>query len=159
MQGTTKNLIAAVAALTVLSGCAQISESRFNPLNWFGGSSEEATTLAGDISKYQGPPDTSVQIAELVSMKVDRMPGGAIITAEGVAPIQGFWEPKLVVADSEDPGTITLDFRIQRPFRQHPAGAVPTRTVSAGAFLSDAKLRNVNRIIVRGASTQRVSSR
>ena len=96
MQGTTKNLIAAVAALTVLSGCAQISESRFNPLNWFGGSSEEATTLAGDISKYQGPPDTSVQIAELVSMNVDRMPGGAIITAEGVAPIQGFGSPSLL---------------------------------------------------------------
>ena len=159
MRGKTNKLIAVVAILAMTAGCARLADSRFNPVNWFGGSQEEATTLIPSDANYRAPTDTSVQIAELVSMKVDRMPGGAIVTAEGIAPIQGFWEPRLVSAQSDAAGAITLDFRIQRPYRQHPAGAVATRTVSAGIYLSDVELQGVNSIIVRGATTQRVARR
>lgn len=155
----TTRLITVIAMVLVVAGCGRVAESRFNPFNWFGSSQEEQTSLIPSDANYRAPVDSSVQIAELTGMRVDRMPGGAIVTAEGVAPTQGFWDPSLVEAEAEEGGAIVLDFRVERPFRRHPAGGVPTRTVSAGVFLSDIKLRGVNRIIVRGATTQRVSRR
>lgn len=154
-------LIAALAVLVLVTGCARVSESRFNPFNWFG-SSEAADTLIPDGAEWGDEADTSVEIPDVTAMRVDRMPGGAIVTADGVTLTQGFWDAALVeVTDSVDvdDATIVLDFRVQRPFRRHPEGAVPTRTVSAGIFLSDGDLRGVSRIVVRGATTQRVARR
>lgn len=151
-------LIAGIVILSLAAGCGRISESRLNPLNWFGNSRAEATTLIPEDGGF-GLPDTSVQIAALTAMKVDRMPGGAIVTAEGVAPTQGFWEPELVEADAQEAGALIFDFRVQRPYAQQPAGAVATRTISAGVFVSDLQLQGVRRIIVRGADTQRVARR
>lgn len=154
-------LIAALAVLVLISGCARVAESRFNPFNWFG-SSEAADTLIPPGAEWGEETETAVDIPDVTAMSVDRMPGGAIVTAEGVTLTQGFWDAELVeVTDLVDVGrdTVVLDFKVERPYRRHPAGAQPTRTVSAGLFLSDAKLRGVTRIVVRGANTQRVARR
>lgn len=160
---TGKRLILGIAVLVLATGCARLSESRLNPFNWFGGSEPvAANSLLPDDADSLVPRDSSVQIPDLLAMTVDRMPGGAIVTAEGVTLTQGFWEPRLVdVTDrvETDGRTLVLDFRVQRPYSRQPAGAQPTRTVSAGVFLSDAELRGITRIIVRGANTQRVARR
>lgn len=158
-----KRLIAAVAVLALAGGCARVAESRLNPFNWFGASEPApVNSLLPEDARSAVPADTSSQIPDLISMQVDRMPGGAVVTAEGITLTQGFWDAELVeVTDAVDVprDTLLLDFRVQRPYRPHPAGAVPTRTVSAGIYLSDIDLRGVRQIIVRGANGQRVSRR
>ena len=159
-----KRLIAAAAVLVLATGCARVAESRFNPFNWFGASeAQPVNSLIPSDANYTGEIDTSRPIPELTAMRVDRMPGGAIVTAEGVAVTQGFWDATLVElepgAAGYEEGALVFDFRVERPYRRHPAGAVPTRTLSAGAFVSDLKLRGVTRIIVRGENEQRVARR
>jgi hypothetical protein len=159
-----KRLFAAMAVLVLVTGCARLADSRFNPVNWFGASeAQPVNTLIPREANFTGAIETSVQIPELTSMNVDRMPGGAILTAEGVTVTQGFWDATLVEveqgAEGAEPGALVFDFRVERPYRRHPVGAVPTRTVSAGTYLSDVKMRGVTRIIVRGATTQRVVRR
>lgn len=158
-----KRLIAAVAVLAVATGCARVSESRLNPFNWFSASEEaEVSSLLPPEARSAGPQDSSTPVPDVVSMQVDRMPGGAVVTAEGVTLTQGFWESRLVEVPRglDTPSdAIVLDFRVQRPYRPHPVGAVPTRTVSAGIYLSEADLRGISQIIVRGSITQRVARR
>ena len=152
-------VVLALVASVAVTGCARIADSRFNPFNWFGNSQSEQTTLIPGDAEPVVLGRAGTPIATVSAMDIDRMPGGAIITAEGITQTQGFWEPKLVEAESDDPRIVILDFEVQRPYRPHPAGAVPTRTVSAAQYLSDVRLRGVNQIIVRGAENQRVSRR
>ncbi|PHQ80247.1 MAG: hypothetical protein COB65_11530, partial [Thalassobium sp.] len=111
-------LLSAAIALT-LSGCARIAESRFNPVNWFGRSTVEAS--APTEIRPLVPEGRRAQVVEgrelvqsVTAMRIDRTPGGAIVHATGLAATQGYFNAQLVLAGIEN-GVMTLDFRAEVP--------------------------------------------
>lgn len=151
-----KPLLAALAAITLLSGCASVRESRVNPFNWFG-SAEVEKDLAPESGEFDGRP----LVNQVVSMKIDRAPGGAIVTAIGLPPTQGYWEAELVAENdgyAED-GVLTYQFRIWPPAYVSAQGTQQSRELSAGIFVSDQSLQGVSRIVVLGAQNSMSSRR
>ncbi len=82
---TSRTLIILVASVLVLSGCARVSESRFNPFNWFGSSADEET-----VATIGESADPRPLVAEVTSLVVERTPTGAIVRATGLPPDQGW---------------------------------------------------------------------
>ncbi|MFD0981389.1 hypothetical protein [Tropicimonas aquimaris] len=155
-------IVAGVIAALVLTGC----QSRLNPGNWgwFGGS-RSAPTLEPEDG-YDQNADLRPLVEQVVSMSVEQTPGGAIVTATGLPPTQGYWKADLVSAyetvtgavASKD-GEIRLEFRIVAPPTPKPVGAARSREVTTALFLTDQTLRNVRQITVVGQANARSSSR
>lgn len=150
------SVLAALAALMVLSACATVRSSRVNPLNWFGRGEERA--VAVDMTQALDPRPL---VQQVTAMQVDRAPGGAIVSATGLPPSQGHWEAELVETNDGKPvdGVLTLHFRAYPPEFPRPAGTPASREITAGIFLSTQDLEGVSRIVVQGAENQRVSRR
>lgn len=150
-------LIAAVTLLAFLASCGGWRDSRVNPRNWFGRDREERIAVV----------DTEVQtdsrplVAEVLTLKVDRIPGGAIIHAMGLPPTQGYWDAELVPLSGElpDKGMLTYEFRVQQPPQPWPQGTQPSREVLVGHFVSDQRLEGVRRITVVGQANRRTTNR
>lgn len=155
-------ILAGCVALAVLAGC----ESRYNPGNWgwFGGSRSEPT-----LEPRRGYPldyDPRPLVQQVLSMQVDQVSGGAVVTAVGLPPTQGYWAADLVSAYETEAGKIAsrdgvieLRFLIVPPPQQRPVVNQVSREVSAGIFLSDQALTGVRQIRVVGQENQRSSSR
>ena len=140
------------AAALILTGCG-LGGSRLNPLNWFG-SDREVRQAPAERAAPQVP-----LVDQIVSLKVDQGPGGAIVSTVGLPPTQGFWKAELVRVPDEDPSTYRMEFQILPPIASQPQGTQPSREVLAGTFLSDQTLAGIRRIVVQGARNQRVVSR
>lgn len=151
---------AALAATLVLAGCGGIRESRLNPFNWFGRSTEAPATLA----REGGPAaqDGRALVAEVTRMEVKRMPGGAIVSAAGLPPTQGWWDAELVSDSDGVPdgdGTLVLRFVVAPPPVPMRVSTPQSRELTAAYFLSDAALAPIRRIVVLGAQNSRASGR
>ena len=152
-------------SLLAMGGCSRVRGSRLNPLNWFGRSRSEEPTLAPS-GGYIDEVDQRAVIQSVASMRVDRIPGGAIVTATGLPPTQGFWNADLVPtslgADDRpvrDGSTITFDFRIVAPEQSTRQGPAQSRELTAAYSLTDQDLVGVRSIVVRGQSNQRSARR
>jgi hypothetical protein len=155
-------IVAGLLVLTVLAGC----QSRYNPTNWgwFGGSTGEATLAPR--SGYAPDVDPRPLADQIVSMQVDRLPGGAIVTAVGLPRTQGYWKADLVSTYKTESGktaakdgVIRLEFRVIPPRGPRPVVNQASREISAGIYLTDQTLRGVRTITVVGAQNQRSSRR
>ncbi len=148
-------LLAGMALVLALGGCASIRDSRVNPFNWFGQSSEVAT-LTPD-GGWTTQLDNRALAAEISDMAVERYPGGAIIRAAGIMPTQGWWDAELVAQNEGRPldGVLTYEFRVAAPRTQTRVSTPQSRTVSAGLRITDRRLDGVRTIVVRGAQNAR----
>lgn len=144
-------VVTAVLIGAVLVGCGRVSESRLNPFNWFGGDRETvvATVDTGAVVR------DDLLIGQVTELKVDATPGGAIVSTIGVAPAQGFWEAVLVPVPTDDPSALAFEFRVKQPLGPTPVGAVPSREVLAGDFLSTQTLGNARTITIIAAENRR----
>jgi hypothetical protein len=154
-----RKLLAAICILGLLGACG-LRESRLNPFNWFGKGREER------VAVQRGPlAETRPLVAEVLSLTVDRMPGGAIVNAMGLPPTQGHWDadlvPVLTGADGQPlpPQVMVFEFRLKPPPRPAPAGTQRSREVLVGTFLSDQKLERVREITVIGQLNRRTARR
>ncbi len=165
-----------VASMT-LGGCAAVRDSRVNPFNWFGNSQSEPVaavdpeevnplipTRAGlferqraERERYVGRPIDTV--SDLV---VERVPGGAIVRATGVARVQGLYSVQLT-PDNEDelPEDGVLTYRLEgiAPGQQVVGGSTRTRTHTAARKLTDQDLQGVRVIRVVGVQNARTTRR
>ncbi len=162
-----KSPIVVVLTLSLaLAGCSGVRESRLNPFNWFGRSQQaEAVTLAPEGGYGASAIDRRVLVEQVTSLEIRRTPEGAIISAAGVPPTQGWWDAELVAENGGEPvgGTLTYRFVVAEPV---PGTAVASRVltpvsreVTAGAFLSNIALGDVRRVVVTGALNSRTISR
>jgi hypothetical protein len=142
--------IGAACALAALTGCGA-EGTRLNPLNWFG--NERSERLAAEVSAARSVVD------QVLSVDVAPTPSGAIVSAIGLPPTQGFWEAELRPVATDDPSVLLLDFGILPPARPQPQGTQPSREVLAGAAFSNQELAGIRTIVVRGARNQRSVSR
>ncbi len=163
-----KALIAALALTLTTAGCGTIRDSKLNPFNWFGrDTAAPVETLAprGGYPVKVGKPNQQ-QVAQVSSLSVEKIPSGAIITAMGLPPTQGYWDTDLVPLNDGAPdenGTVTYVFMVSRPPADSAAArrvmTPQSREVSAAAFLSTYKLQGVRKIVVQGVSNARSVAR
>lgn len=146
------------AALTV-SGCSRISESRFNPFNWFGTSTVSAPMDANGNLRPLITPGAGIQVVDgrspvdtVTSLRIDRGPNGGTIVATGTAA-SGAFNAQLVPIDQTG-GTLTLAFRTERA---SVGGGV--QTITAARQLSVQELAGVQRVVVQAARNSASTSR
>ena len=156
---------AMLAAALALAACSGLRDSKLNPRNWFKRSAPE--TVTAQIA----PGDPRPLVDQVTRLAIDRMPGGAIITATGLPPTQGWWEAELVPEEPvvepgpdgkvklPDPSVVTYRFLVHEPPGPRRVSTPQSRQVTAGAFLSDIKLDGVRKIVVLGAQSSRSVSR
>jgi major membrane immunogen (membrane-anchored lipoprotein) len=169
-----KTLTVLLASSLFLTACG-FRDSRVNPLNWFG------RAQSAPIAQETGPvnpliPKSSGLFAnsrkdqdyagrpfeQVTDLTIERVPGGAIVRATGLAARQGIYAVQLTPANKdEQPVDGVLTYRIEgvRPTRATPAGAQPTREVIAGRRLTDQDLRGVRSIRVEGQLNALVARR
>ncbi|MGC9369330.1 MAG: hypothetical protein ACP5DX_07325 [Paracoccaceae bacterium] len=153
-------LLAVLSVALLLGACGRVRDSQLNPFNWFGRSTEQQV-VAGTAPAAQ-PGDPRPLIQQVLEMRVEQIPGGAIVHAMGLPPRQGYWKADLVAENDGRPdenGVLLLSFRAYQPVEDTPQGTQPSREITAGLFLSNQDLEAVRTIIVRGAQNQRSSRR
>jgi len=151
-------LTAAILVFSLLAACGGLRDSRMNPANWFGRDKEERIAVEEAQEIYVDPKGL---VSQIVSLKVDRMPGGAIINAFGLPPTQGYWSAELKPVNGEipDKGTLIYEFRLLNPTDPQLTGTQRSREVVVGHFVSDQTLLGVRRIEVRAATNKRTVRR
>lgn len=170
----SKTVSLLLAATLTLSACGAVRDSRVNPFNWFGQSRSVAVepqeqtnplipTRAGLFGNaraeekiYAGTP-----FDQVTDLTVERIPGGAIIRATGLAARQGSYDVRLTpVNEDEEAVDGVLAYRLERvlPDRRTNVGNEPTREVIAARRVTDQNLRGV-RVIRVEARRNAVESR
>lgn len=172
---TTSVLVSALA----LSACGTIRDSAVNPANWFGngrGTSAPVKQVAntnpllpsdqstGLFAKkrardaiYQGQP-----IDQITSLVIERVPGGAVIRATGLAAVQGVYSVQLTPANEDEvPVDGVLSYRLEgiRPAQSQGIGSPHTRTLVAAHAVTDQQLKGVRTIRVAAARNVQTSRR
>jgi hypothetical protein len=158
-------VLATLALSLTLAGCGTVRESRLNPFNWFGRSTESPASLtpAGGYDKAIG--DNRALVAQVTRFEVKPAHGGAILSAAGLPPTQGWWDAELVAENDGYPedGVLTYRFVVAEPLRGTPvARRVSTpesREVTVAKYISNLRLAGVRRIVVTGAGNARSVNR
>ena len=150
-----RRIVIASLILTLgLSGCARISASKFNPLNWFSGAGAAAPAVL-----YVAPEDQRVLVAQVLSMKVEPNANGAIVRATGLPPTQGWWRAELVEVPQDQDDRLVFEFRLYPPVTPAPAGTQASREVTVATDLSNVELDGIRVIQVQGAGNALSSKR
>ncbi|WP_151719961.1 hypothetical protein [Gemmobacter serpentinus] len=145
----TKPLLAALTLVLFTSACGGFSQSRLNPVNWFG----RAEPAAAAPVIPARPADPRALAGQITDLKMEPMPGGAILRATAVMPTQGWWEAELVAVDKEPvDGKMVYEFRTYPPINQAGVSTPHSRSITAAVFLSDIKLSRINSVTVQGAT-------
>lgn len=152
--------LATLLILTLaLGGCGQIRDSRVNPFNWFGGAQQAAPTLTPSGGYAVAAQDPRPLVAEVTGLRVQPVQGGALITATGLPPTQGWWGAELLAEPLPQaegllaaPQELRFRFVLAPPFTPQDVSIPQSREVSVGLFLSHQALRGISRITVTGAS-------
>lgn len=152
---TTHRVAVLVACALVLTGCARVSESRFNPFNWFGGSRSEER-----VATVQERSDPRPLVARITALRVERTPSGAIIRATGVPPTQGWYAGELVPeADGPVGGVLAYRFRAAPPLESARVSTQQSRELVVAVSVSSITLADTRVIRVIGAGNALVSRR
>ena len=153
-----------VVISVALTGCARVSESKLNPLNWFD-RAPEATSGETVQRKPLVPAqaevtiiDARVLIETLTSAYLEPSSDGAIQRATGIAASQGYFNAELVLVDIAS-GVLTYDFRVERPTGYEAIGSAASRQITVATAIDAASLRGVRGVVVRGANGSKRLSR
>lgn len=152
----TRTIAALLVAAVAVTGCGRIRDSKLNPFNWFGGSKEETVQVVDGV-----PQDPRPLVQEVTGLEVARQPGGAIVTATGLPPTQGWYDAELLAANDRqaEDGVLTYRFVVNQPLELRRSSTPQSRELTAAVFISDIRLQDVRKIVVQGASNSRSTSR
>lgn len=145
-------LVASVA----VSGCSRISNSKINPMNWFGSKSETAVVYEQGQAPALVPANGSdtFDARELIDtisvVDLARTPSGAILRATGVAATQGAFNAELVLVGTEGT-TATYEFRVEAAPGLQVQGASATREITAAEVITALELKSLRTFVVKGA--------
>ncbi|MDE0589373.1 hypothetical protein OU789_05500 [Halocynthiibacter sp. C4] len=155
-----KNQTLALATCALfLAGCSSVSDSNYNPLNWFDGDSSDQQLEPEE--GYVTVTDPRNLIADVRELRIEPTQGGVVVAAMGMPPTQGYYRADLISPTNNIPenGTLTLEFRAAKPPTQQPVSTELSREVWVAYFLSNIELRNIRQIRVVGANNSRTKSK
>lgn len=169
-------LTALLISTLVLSGCSTVRESRANPFNWFGGSSPTPVTTStvntnplipdqeGIFARNRSGKDAylGAPVETIADLTIERVPGGAIIRATGIAAEQGVFDVQLTPENEDElPVDGVLSYRLEAI--RSPSGRVQgtdmSREVIAARKITDQTLQDVRTIRVSGVLNAQTSRR
>ena len=104
----TRTFGALACAMLVLAGCGRMGDSNWNPMRWFGGSSQPQT-LAPEGGYPTQVDDGRVLLAQVTSAKWDPLYEGRLLTVTGLAASKGWWNVALVTEVPMPSGRIRPD--------------------------------------------------
>ncbi len=158
-------LAALLIATLILPGCG----SRLNPFNWFGRGQVEAVQTGDTVNpllpqrsrlKPKEVPYQGRLIDQITDVKVERIPGGAVVRVTGVAVRQGSYDVRLApAAQQEAKGTLVLELLAVLPGRRTNQGTTASRRVTAAIDLTEQDLFGIRTIRVQGARNAATSRR
>ena len=151
----TRIILAILAISLTVSACGRIRDSRVNPFNWFGRDRAE-TVVVTDEALLRDPRPF---VSEVLSLKVEPTPEGAIIRAIGLPSLQGYWNAELLEVDRDDLSTLTYEFRVTPPPYQTRQSTQRSREIFAARAISASRLSKVRTITVIGQSNRRAVKR
>lgn len=153
-----------VLSLTACSGGGSGSAGSvgsLNPFNWFGGGKGARTAETGQslIPQRRNAPgaDTRGLIEQITTLTVGRATGGKIVRATGLPPSQGYYDAELVTVESQKPGELVFEFRINAPLRAPRTGTPFSRDITAATFLTPHDLAGIRVIRVIAARNNRTT--
>lgn len=153
------------AVLLTLTGCGRLADSRFNPINWFGNSRQEAPVDANGELRPLIPENRRTTIVDgrtliqsVTAMTIDRSASGAIVRAVGDAPTQGYYNAELISRGVEN-GVLTLEFRAQAPAGFEAEGSARSRQINAAYVIDSNDLSGIRTVRVQSATNARTSRR
>lgn len=133
--------VTGLLVVSVLMGCG--GGISLNPFKWFG-------TRDQAIAVIEAPSDPRPLIDSVVSINVEQMRSGILVTAVGRGVTQGAWQAALVPQPVSDDQLI-LEFRAFGTGLA-PSGPERSREVTVGLHLSRGDVQGLDRIIVQGAN-------
>jgi hypothetical protein len=137
-----------------LAGCGNFNASSLNPFNWWGGDD-----VVVEFAPDGQPVDPRPLVDEVTGLVVERAPGGMIVRATGLPPVQGFWSAALVPENLElepdENGALAFDFRALPPATAQGTGSPRTREIVTGYFLSNQDLAGIRSVVVRAERNSR----
>jgi hypothetical protein len=137
-----------IAATVTLAGCSTLSESRLNPLNWFGSSGAPVVADGRPLV----PADAVTVVTDtrplmtVTRVEVARTGDGALVTATGVQPAPGHFNAQLARVGID--GTILV---LRMVAEAPPAPVGGTREIIAATAVSNATLAGLTGVRVEGA--------
>jgi len=152
----TRPILALIALSLVLAGCSGIRNSRMNPLNWFGTSTEESRL--GPITLET---DNRALVPSVTSMSIERTSSGALVRAEAQMATQGWWDAALVAENNGRPVNGVLTYRFVAAAPRSPVQTTTGRpqTLVVAAPVSEYLLEEITSITVLGATNSRSARR
>lgn len=148
-----RRLLASVLALSTLTSCGTLSDSWINPFNWFGQPDRPVEATPPTVVHVT---DRRPLVDQVVSARLEKTPGGAILHAVGLPPYQGYWGTALMEdATRSTPTRRVFLFRIIPPQTPVRVSTPQSREVSAARFLSDQALAGVREVQVLGTRSSR----
>lgn len=166
-----KIVMIVVVPAMVLGACSTVRESRVNPFNWFGRGQETSTVSvntnalipvkSGLMTRPAPATYSGLPISKVTKLKVERIPGGAIINVTGISRIQGAHTAELKAENDGLPvkGVITYRFLVLPPAQTTGVGPEQSREVHVAAHLTDQEMIGVRSIKVVAATNAMTSRR
>ena len=153
-----KSLQLLLVGALVVAGCGRVAESRFNPLNWFGGaqnrelSGTSANPLIPPRSAMSRPEDQDLRlpVARITGLVAEPHPGGAILRVTGVSARQGAYEVGLRQIEGADVPADVLRYALVAYQPAEPVGTEASRSMTAGLGLTTQELEGIRLIEVLG---------
>ena len=173
-QTMRKPVTLLILSTVVLTGCAAINESRFNPFNWFGSSQPDPAAVnpaEAEVNPLIPPRRASIflgnreeafagePIDEVTELLIERRPGGAIIRATGRSSAVGPFDVRLIPdEEASNAETLVMDLKaLQQPGLRNTGPRA--RQVTVATFVTDQQLQRIRTITVRGENNARTSRR
>lgn len=157
-----KNALLTVTICTVLTACGGGNNnqggfwSRVNPFNWFG--KQEVQTISPSVTVR----DDRKLVAQVQDLKVEQVPGGAIVHAKGLADRQGYYDAGLVPQKPEENlknGKLVLEFRVKPPIDPTQISTKRSREILVARFISSQALEGINSVSVIASQNRRTVRR
>lgn len=145
------------ATLTACGG----SGGSFNPFNWFRPAQPDAEIQAAQNAAGVAGAERRPLVEQVIRLRIEQAPGGAIVHATGLPPTQGWHSAELVARNNGRPvdGVLTYDFRIVPPIGFERIVNQQSREVIVATHLSNSALSGVTAIRVVGATSALISRR
>lgn len=165
-----------VSALLISTLALAACGSSLNPVNWFGNSRSVPAASTTPNTNPLLPDDDGIfsnrrnapviypgsPIESVSTLTIDRVPGGAIIRATGIAAVQGVYDAQLTPANAEERaenGVLTYRLEGVRPANPTAVGSPATRQITVARHVNDSLLAGVGTIRVEGVQNARETRR
>lgn len=142
----------------ILTGLLAIGLSGCDALPRIGGWQSEPLSGSTGDELQDSSGDIRPRVAEVTSLAVEDVTGGAIVLATALPTTQGWFKPELV-NDAPDgkpiEGVLSFSFRAVPPRETQPQSTQRSRVLTAALFVPDARLADVRSIRVNGVQNSK----